>query len=209
MARRLLLVAAALALVVPVYALAQATQLKGTVGPTFTISLTKADGSSVNGIDPGSYAIAVDDRGDIHNFHLFGPGVDMSTSVPAVEMVNWDVTFVNGLYRLQCDAHPTLIRGSFRVGPPPPPPPLRRLTATIGPGAKITLSARRTPRGRYAITVRDRTAKDNFHLTGPGVNRKTGLAFRGQVVWRLTLKKGLYRFRSDANAKLRGTLRVT
>jgi hypothetical protein len=137
----------------------------------------------------------------------------MSTSVPAVEKATWTVTLVDGSYRFLCDAHPTTMRGTFRVGaappPPPPPPPVRRLTATVGPGAKIAMSARTARRGAYRLTVRDRTAADNFHLTGPGVNRKTGVAFKGQTVWRLTLKKGLYRFRSDANPKLKGRLRVT
>jgi hypothetical protein len=59
------------------------------------------------------------------------------------------------------------------------------------------------------ITVNDRTAAHNFHLTGPGVNRSTGIAFRGQRRWTLTLRRGVYRFRSDARRSLAGTLRVT
>jgi hypothetical protein len=214
MARRLLLAAAALALVVPAWALAQANQLSGEVGPGFEIRLQQG-GAAVTHLDPGSYAIEVDDRSDLHNFHLSGPGVDMATSTPAIEKVNWQVTFVDGSYRFVCDVHPTQMRGEFTVGTPPPPPPpppppaVRRLAAFVGPGKSIRVSARATRAGRYVITVNDRSARDNFHLTGPGVNRKTGVAFRGRSSWRLTLRRGTYRFRSDATPALKGTLRVT
>jgi hypothetical protein len=58
--------------------------------------------------------------------------------------------------------------------------------------------------------VRDRTAKQSFHLSGPGVNKKTGVAQVATVTWKVTLKKGTLRFFSDAAAsKLRGSVRVT
>ena len=64
--------------------------------------------------------------------------------------------------------------------------------------------------GRYAITVRDRTAKHNFHPSGAGVNQKTGVAQVATVTWRVTLKKGTLRFFSDAAAaKLRGSVVVS
>jgi hypothetical protein len=212
--RRLLLASAALALLVPALALAQATELIGTVGPDFTISLTRADGSAVATLDPGAYTVKVDDRSEEHNFHFTGPGVDMATSAAAIETATWQVSLVDGRYTIVCDVHPIQMRRTITVGnppatPPPPPPPIRRLTATVGPGARIAVSARAVRAGRYLVTVRDRSAADNFHLTGPGVNRRTGIAFRGQSRWTLTLRRGTYRFRSDANAKLRGTLRVT
>jgi hypothetical protein len=205
-----------LALVVPAWALAQANQLSGEVGPGFEIRLLQA-GAVVTHLDPGTFTIEVDDRSDLHNFHLSGPGVDMATSPGAVEKATWQVTFVDGRYRYVCDVHPTQMRGEFTVGtppppsppPPPPPPAVRRLTASVGPGRTIRVSARATRAGRYVITVNDRTARDNFHLTGPGVNRRTGVAFRGRASWRLTLRRGTYRFRSDATAALRGALRVT
>jgi hypothetical protein len=221
MRRPLLFAATAAALLlVPVYALAQTGDLQGVVGPGFNISLTRGGVDVTNLPTAGAYRIAVDDRGDIHSFHLRGPGgVDMATSVEAVQTATWDLTFVDGTYTFFCDAHPVEMRGTFTVGaapPPPPPPPspppppaLRRLTATVGPGRSIRVSARTTRAGRYLVTVNDRTARDNFHLTGPGVNRRTGVAFRGRARWTLTLRRGTYRFRSDATAGLRGTLRVT
>ena len=214
MARRLLFASAVVAIVLPALALAQATELVGTVGPDFTISLQRADGSALTGLNPGAYVVRVDDRGVEHNFHLSGPGVDMATSAPDVQSVTWNVTFVDGVYRFQCDVHPTQMRGTFTVGTPPPPPPpppptVRALTASVGPGLVIRVSARSVRAGRYRITVNDRSARDNFHLTGPGLNRRTGIAFRGRATWTVTLRRGTYRFRSDATARLRGTLRVT
>ena len=216
--RRLFVLAAAGAglLLVPVFALAQTNDLQGVVGPGFNISLTRS-GADVTNIPAGAYRVAVDDRGDIHSFHLRGPGgVDMATSVEAVQTATWDLTFVDGTYTFFCDAHPVEMRGTFTVGaapppppPPPPPPAVRRLAASVGPGRTIRISPRTARAGRYVITVNDRTRTDNFHLTGPGVNRRTGVAFRGTARWSLTLRRGTYRFRSDANAALKGTLRVT
>lgn len=218
MRRPLVFAAAAGALLlVPVYALAQTGDLQGVVGPGFSISLTRG-GSPVTNLPAGSYRVAVDDRGDIHSFHLRGPGgVDMATTIETVGTATWELTFVDGTYSFFCDAHPVEMRGTFTVGAappppppqPPPPPPVRRLTATVGPGRSIRVSARTVRAGRFVVTVNDRTARENFHLTGPGVNRRTGVAFRGQARWSLTLRRGTYRFRSDATAALRGTLRVT
>jgi hypothetical protein len=82
------------------------------------------------------------------------------------------------------------------------------LPGSVGPGAKITL-ARSAPAGAAKITIRDLSAKDNFHLTGPGVNKKTGVAFKGTVKWTVKLARGSYSFRSDAHPKLHGTLKVS
>ncbi len=58
------------------------------------------------------------------------------------------------------------------------------------------------------ISVRDSSAVDNLHLRGPGVNRRTGIAFRGVVKWTLTLAAGRYRVSSDAHPTLARTLVV-
>jgi hypothetical protein len=44
---------------------------------------------------------------------------------------------------------------------------------------------------------------------GPGVNRKTGVTFRGRVTWRLTLAAGRYTYRSDKHKSLRGSFTAT
>jgi plastocyanin len=184
-----------------------AAVLKGTVGPGFDISLVDAAGADVKNLDPGTYRIDVNDLSGLHSFHLLGPGVDQATEVPFEGQATWTVTFAVGTYKFLCDAHPTTMRGSFTVGTPPLPKPTR-LAAQVGPGARISLAAR-AKAGRYAIVVRDLTAKDNFHLTGRGVNRKTGIKFKGTVTWAVTLAAGKYRYRSDAHPGRSGTLVVT
>lgn len=226
---RLLLIACAAvgALASPAVGLAQ-TKLIANVGlnDAFVISLMTEAGATVRDIPAGSYDIEVRDHSDMHNFHLTGPGVDMSTSVAFVGTVTWTVTFQNRQqYRYECDPHFTSMRGSFTIGggptpppPPPPPPPSRvqTLRATVGPGPTISLrttSGRRVSRlraGRYRIVVRDRSARHNFHLTGPGVNKRTAVGFRGSRTWTVTLRKGRYRFVCDPHAaRMRGSFRVT
>jgi hypothetical protein len=62
--------------------------------------------------------------------------------------------------------------------------------------------------GVYLLVVSDRSGVDNFHLTGPGINRKTGVAAKVTVRWTLRLKKGKHVYRSDAHAKLRRSFSV-
>jgi plastocyanin len=187
--------------------------LRGTVGPGFAISLIDSSGVDVKHLEVGTYIVHVDDKSEFHNFHLTGPGVSQMTLVSGVESADWTVTLVDGTYTYVCDAHAATMKGTFTVGTPPPPPPppppvVPLLKGTVGPGSKIVF-ARTAEAGLAKITVRDLTAKDNFHLSGPGLNKKTGIAFKGTVTWIVTLKPGTYTFRSDAHAKLRGTLTVS
>jgi plastocyanin len=187
--------------------------LTGTVGPGFTISLTDAAGNKVTHLDVGTYTVKVSDRGDVHNFHLFGPGVDQATGVETTGDVEWTVTLTDGVYTYQCDPHaPVGMRGKFSVGSvtttTPPPTPTAKLSGRVGPGAKIAFPAKARP-GKARITVRDLSAADNFHLTGPGLNKKTGVTFKGTVTWSVTLKRGVYRYRSDAHSALRGSTKVS
>ena len=193
-------------------------ELVGTVGPGFTISLTR-DGQRVTQLDPGTYTITVNDLAIEHNFHLSGPGVNQSTEVETQGTVTWTVTFIEGRYRYVCDPHANQMFGNFTVGnpppPPPPPPPPKRLTATVGPGSAISLKtaagrkASRVVAGTYRVTVRDRTNKHNFHLRGAGVNKQTRVPFKGTVTWAVRFQKGkTYRFFSDRNARMRGSVRA-
>lgn len=189
-------------------AAADTPTLQASVGPGFTISLKDASGAPVTHLDPGQYTIHVDDQSAIHNFDLIGPGVRMSTGITDVGTADWQVTFTNGTYAYVCDAHATTMHGSFTVGTVAPPPQTQSLTGGVGPGKKITLT-RHAKAGKAILTIRDRSSKDNFHLTGPGVNRKTGVKFRGTVKWTVTLTAGSYTFRSDAHKTLKGTLNVS
>ncbi|MBA2462243.1 MAG: hypothetical protein H0V45_10850 [Actinobacteria bacterium] len=225
--RGLLALAAAAACLVPGDGLAQNPRLEATVGPGFTISLKLPGGADVRQLDPGTYEIVVRDLSDFHNFHLTGPGVNQSTTVEFEGTVTWTVTFREGRYQFECNPHSYDLNGNFIVGNPPPvtttpkPPPsptptAKKLVATVGPGNTITLRnatgglVRGLKAGAYAITVRDRTRQHNFHLTGAGVNRKTGIAQVATATWKVTLKAGTLRFFSDAAAtKLRGSVKVS
>jgi hypothetical protein len=222
--RGLVALAAAAAFVGPGDSLAQNPRLEATVGPGFTISLKFPGGADVRQLDPGTYDIVVRDLADIHNFHLSGPGVAQTTSVEFVGTVTWTVTFREAQYQFECDPHSYDLNGAFTVGNPPvtqPPPPKPQPTATkllasVGPGNTITFRNASGGRlnglkaGPYTITVRDRTAKHSFHLSGAGVNKKTGVAQIATFTWKVTLKKGTLRFYSDAAAtKLRGSVTVT
>jgi hypothetical protein len=57
------------------------------------------------------------------------------------------------------------------------------------------------------IAVTDRSAKFNFHLAGPGIDRRTSRPFVGSANWSLRLAAGTYRYGSDPG-KLKGRLLV-
>jgi plastocyanin len=192
----LLLLAAAAALAAPA---AADTTLQGNVGPGFVISL---DGTS--GLQPGSFTIHVTDQSEFHNFHLVGPGVDKATDVTGTGDSTWDVTLANGTYRFFCDAHPTSMKGSFTVGTVAT---TQKLSGGVSAAGRLTFSRSATP-GKASVTIHDASAKDNFHLTGPGVNKRTGIAFKGTVTWTVTLQSGTYTYRSDAHPKTKRTLTV-
>jgi len=92
------------------------TLLAGSVGPGFTINLKTAAGKRVTTLKPGFYAIAVDDRSSIHDFHLKGPGVDVKiTGVAFVGTKTATVLLRKGTYVYVCDPHRGFMRGSFVV----------------------------------------------------------------------------------------------
>jgi len=112
---QLALVAALAALVVAVApASAAAPKLVGTVGPGFTITLTKS-GKKVKSLKAGKYTIVVHDKSNIHNFKLSGPGVNKSTSVTYVGSKTWTVTLKKGTYKFICVPHASVMKGSFKV----------------------------------------------------------------------------------------------
>jgi hypothetical protein len=171
----------------------------------------------VTQIDAGEYLIVTEDKAIEHNFHLMGAGVDLFTSVENVETTSWTVVFADAqLYRFQCDPHATTMRGSFKVGnvpDPPPPPAVRRLTASVSAKAisvKTSSGARArvVAAGNYRIAVRDTAKTQNFHLTGPGVNRKTSVAGTARPTWSVRLRAGRYTYRSDRNRRLTGRFTV-
>jgi hypothetical protein len=198
---------------------AQSPTLFATVGPGFTINLADASGNKVTHLDPGTYTIQVDDKASIHNFHLTGPGVDQATGIEDTGTVTWTVTFAAGTYHYQCDPHALTMKGEFTVGTPSTPPqaPPRaavKLAASVAAGKiAVTRAGARVPlvsvkAGVAVLVVSDRSALDNFRLVGPGVNRATSRAGKGTFTWKLRLKPGTYRYRSDATPTLKGSFRA-
>ncbi|MCW2963164.1 MAG: hypothetical protein JWO17_416 [Actinomycetia bacterium] len=189
-------------------------QLIGSVGPGFGISVTDSSGAAVKHLDPGTYTLLVHDLSAEHNFHLSGPGVDVTTDVTFVGDMTFTITVTNGTYNFVCDVHASRMHGLFTAGTTPPPttttpaPAARPLTLRVGPGRALAAPARLAA-GRYAITVRDASATDNVHLKGKDVDRKSGVAFKGQARWTVTLKAGSYRVFSDAHPTLARTIRVS
>ena len=86
----------------------------------------------------------------------------------------------------------------------------KRLSGFDGPGFVIGMGKRTVVHGQYRITINDRASIHNFHLTGPGVNKRTSVGGTGTTVWNVTLRAGTYRFVCDPHATtMKGTLRVT
>jgi len=88
--------------------------LDGSVGPGFDISLTKG-GTAVTTLSAGTYTLKVNDQADVHNFHLTGPGVDVSTDVGFVGTKSFTITLKAGKYHFQCDPHSSSMNGDFTV----------------------------------------------------------------------------------------------
>ncbi|HET6624730.1 MAG TPA: hypothetical protein VFG70_09370, partial [Gaiellaceae bacterium] len=176
-------------------------------------------------LDPGTYVVRVEDKSEIHSFHLEGPGVDQQTDIEFTGTVEWTVTFGDGRYRYHCDPHPTL-SGAFTVGAPPTTPPLvgrapitarTKLVLTSGPAQRITLktaagtTVRTMKRGTYSLTVRDRSRAHDVHVIAPGFNRNTTVAFVGTQRWKMKLSRvGTLRFLCDPHASvgMRGSAKI-
>ena len=63
--------------------------------------------------------------------------------------------------------------------------------------------------GTYTIVVSDKSGIHNFHLVGPGLNKTTSVAKTGVTTWKVTLKKGTYKYRlrsprGDHEGRLQG-----
>jgi len=90
--------------------------LTGETGPGFTIEVSQ-DGQDAQTVEAGTYTLDVEDKSDMHNFHLIGPGVDEEvTDVPFVGDKSVTVTLEKGTYTYQCDPHAANgMKGTFTV----------------------------------------------------------------------------------------------
>lgn len=89
------------------------------------------------------------------------------------------------------------------------------LTGVDGPGFTITLKKGTTKvtslkAGKYKVVIKDLSNIHNFHLKGPGVDKKTGVGAKGTFTWTVTLKKGTYKYVCDPHiAVMKGSFKVT
>jgi plastocyanin len=90
--------------------------LEGETGPGFTIEVEQ-DGKDAESVKAGTYTLKVEDKSDMHNFHLTGPGVDEEvTDVPFMGEKSVTVTLEKGTYTYQCDPHASNgMKGTFTV----------------------------------------------------------------------------------------------
>ena len=90
--------------------------LEGETGPGFTIEVKQND-EDAETVAAGTYPLVVEDKSDMHNFHLIGPGVDEEvTDVPFVGKKTVTVTLKKGTYTYQCDPHAASgMKGTFTV----------------------------------------------------------------------------------------------
>ena len=91
-----------------------------------------------------------------------------------------------------------------------------KLSGVSGPGFSITVTSggkavKTLKAGTYTLVVADKSSVHNFHLLGPGVNKKTSVPFTGTTTWKVTLKKGTYTFQCDIHAAsgMKGSFKVT
>jgi plastocyanin len=90
------------------------------------------------------------------------------------------------------------------------------LKGEVGPGFSIEVEKggkdlKTIKAGTYSIKIQDKSSIHNFHLLGPGLNKKTSVSFTGETTWRIKLKPGRYTYQCDPHASsgMKGHFRVT
>jgi plastocyanin len=81
------------------------------------------------------------------------------------------------------------------------------LNGVDGPGFTITLkqgknNVKKLKPGTYIFKIADKSGIHNFHLKGPGVDKKTSVGKTYNVTWKLKLKKGKYTFVCDPHKSI-------
>jgi len=114
MRRLLLLIAATAMLVTP--AVAQAKTYYGTVGPTKTITLKRADGTIVRRVPRGTHTFVIKDRSAKHDFHLRGGGIHKFTGLAFVGQRTWSGLRirVGVTYTYWCRPHADVMTRTFK-----------------------------------------------------------------------------------------------
>jgi plastocyanin len=63
--------------------------------------------------------------------------------------------------------------------------------------------------GKYVIVVSDPSTSHDFHISGPGLDKKTSVGGKGTFKWTVTLKKGTYKYVCDPHSSfMKGSFTV-
>jgi hypothetical protein len=99
--------------------------------------------------------------------------------------------------------------GSARPGDNP------KLSGSVGPDYTITLrnadgvNVTHLDPGTYDIQIHDNSGFHNFHLSGPGVDKATGVEETGAQTWTVTFQNGTYVYVCDEHSSsMRGSFTV-
>ena len=112
----LAVVAVALGVLVSAPAQAAAPRLVGTVGPGYTIKLTRG-GKKVTKLKAGTYTFVIADKASIHDFMLQwqSSGAKQLTSVSFVGTKKVTMTLKKGRWKYYCAPHESSMFGFFTV----------------------------------------------------------------------------------------------
>jgi plastocyanin len=114
----LVVVAASLAIASTALSGPAATTLNGTVGPGFTIKLTKG-GAKVKRLKAGSYTFKISDKSNAHNFTLEqekgGKYEKHMTGTGFVGRKTVTVKLKAGKWKYYCSVHESTMHGFFTV----------------------------------------------------------------------------------------------
>jgi hypothetical protein len=90
--------------------------LTGTVGPSFTITVTK-NGKKVKTLKAGKYRLVIHDKASIHAFSLDGPHgyAKDFTTVSFVGTKTFTLKLVAGAYKAYCPPHESTMFQPFTV----------------------------------------------------------------------------------------------
>jgi hypothetical protein len=80
----------------------------------------------------------------------------------------------------------------------------RSISLTTSEGQRVD----RLQSNTYRFIVKDLTSRQNFHLVGPSVNRRTRVPAKTQTTWTIYLAPGTYTYRSDKRPGLTVTFTV-
>jgi hypothetical protein len=91
--------------------------LKGTVGPSYTITLTQ-NGKAVKSLKAGKYTFKVTDRASIHNFVLEKEHSKFEkelTDVSDTGTKTYTINLTKGTWKYYCEPHESQMNGTFKV----------------------------------------------------------------------------------------------